>query len=63
MNGTEAEDNEYNWRKYNINVLTEGDRLNCPATGSVHLRGIPVRVYADEASPVVSEPAAGAEAH
>ncbi len=47
---TEAEDNEYNWRKNNINILTEGDGATCPATGSVQLRGIPVRVYAEEES-------------
>jgi anaerobic selenocysteine-containing dehydrogenase len=47
---TEAEDNEFNWRKYNINILTEGDKPNCPATGSVHLRGVPVRVFADAPS-------------
>jgi anaerobic selenocysteine-containing dehydrogenase len=45
---TWAEDNEFNWRKYNINVLSDGDKPNCPATGSVQLRGIPVRVYAAE---------------
>lgn len=47
---TEAEDNEYDWRKYNINILSEGDGANCPATGSVQLRGIPVRVYSEEQS-------------
>jgi len=47
---TEAEYNEYDWRKYNINILTEGDGANCPATGSVQLRGIPVRVYSEEQS-------------
>lgn len=47
---TEAEDNEYDWRKYNINILTEGDGLNCPATGSVQLRGIPVRVYSEKST-------------
>lgn len=45
---TEAEDNEFNWRKYNINVLTDGDPPNDPATGSVQLRGVPVRVFAEE---------------
>jgi anaerobic selenocysteine-containing dehydrogenase len=45
---TEAEDNEYDWRKYNINILSNGDKPNCPATGSVQLRGIPVRVFAEE---------------
>lgn len=48
--GTEAENNEYDWRKYNINNLSEGDSANCPATGSVQLRGVPVRVYAEEQS-------------
>lgn len=47
---TEAEDNEYDWRKYNINILTEGDGANCPATGSVQLRGIPVRVYSENST-------------
>jgi anaerobic selenocysteine-containing dehydrogenase len=47
---TKAESNEYEWRKYNINILSEGDGANCPATGSVQLRGIPVRVYAEEQS-------------
>ncbi|QTQ30235.1 Molybdopterin dinucleotide-binding domain-containing protein [Aromatoleum bremense] len=47
---TEAEDNEYDWRKYNINILSEGDGANCPATGSVQLCGIPVRVYSEEQS-------------
>ena len=45
---TEAEDNEYNWRKYNINILTDGDPPHDPGTGSVQLRGIPVRVFAEE---------------
>jgi anaerobic selenocysteine-containing dehydrogenase len=45
---TEAEDNEYNWRKNNINILSDGDPPNDPGTGSVQLRGIPVRVFADE---------------
>lgn len=45
---TAAEDNEYNWRKYNINILSDGDPPNDPGTGSVQLRGIPVRVFADE---------------
>jgi len=47
---TEAEHNEYDWRRYNINILTEGDGANCPATGSVQLRGVPVRVYAEKQS-------------
>jgi anaerobic selenocysteine-containing dehydrogenase len=45
---TEAEDNEYDWRKYNINILSGGDGATCPATGSMQLRGIPVRVYSEE---------------
>jgi anaerobic selenocysteine-containing dehydrogenase len=45
---TEAEDNEFNWRKYNINILTDGDPPYDPATGSVQLRGVPVRVFAEE---------------
>ncbi len=45
---TAAEDNEYNWRKYNINILSDGDPPNDPGTGSVQLRGIPVRVFAEE---------------
>ncbi|MCC6194054.1 MAG: molybdopterin-dependent oxidoreductase [Burkholderiales bacterium] len=43
-----AEDDEFNWRKSNLNILTDGDQPNCPATGSVHLRGVPVRVFAVE---------------
>lgn len=45
---TGAEDSEFNWRKYNINILTDGDPPYDPATGSVQLRGVPVRVFADE---------------
>jgi anaerobic selenocysteine-containing dehydrogenase len=47
---TVAENSEYDWRKYNINILTEGDGADCPATGSVQLRGVPVRVYSEEQS-------------
>lgn len=46
---TEAEDREFDWRANNINILTDGDKPNCVATGSVQLRGVPVRVFADEA--------------
>lgn len=53
---TEAEDNEYNWRKYNINILSDGDPPNDPGTGSVSLRGIPVRVFAEQ--PTWSSPGA-----
>jgi hypothetical protein len=45
---TSADDSEYNWRKNNMNILTDGDKPNCPATGSVQLRGVPVRVFAEE---------------
>jgi anaerobic selenocysteine-containing dehydrogenase len=45
---TGAEDNEFNWRKYNINVLTDADPPYDPGTGSVQLRGVPVRVFANE---------------
>jgi len=45
---TRAEDNEFDWRKYNINVLTDADPPHDPATGSVQLRGVPVRVFAEE---------------
>jgi anaerobic selenocysteine-containing dehydrogenase len=45
---TEAEGNEYNWRKNNINILSDGDPPYDPGTGSVSLRGIPVRVFAEE---------------
>lgn len=45
---TEAEDNEYDWRKSNINILTDADPPYDPGTGSVQLRGIPVRVFAEE---------------
>jgi anaerobic selenocysteine-containing dehydrogenase len=51
---TDAADNEFNWRNHNINVLTDGDKPNCPATGSVHLRGVPVRVFADDPAPAGS---------
>lgn len=45
---TDAEDNEFGWRKNNINILTDGDPPHDPATGSVQLRGVPVRVFAEE---------------
>ena len=65
-----AGNNQYNWRKNNINILTDGDPPNDPATGSVQLRGIPCRVFADEpakvpaktdtAAPKVREPVGAA---
>jgi len=45
---TEAANNEYDWRKHNINILSEGDGADRPATGLVQLHGIQVRVYAEE---------------
>jgi anaerobic selenocysteine-containing dehydrogenase len=45
---TQAEDNEFDWRSSNINILTDADPPYCPGTGSVQLRGVPVRVFADE---------------
>ncbi|MBI2317902.1 MAG: molybdopterin-dependent oxidoreductase [Betaproteobacteria bacterium] len=50
----EAEDNQYNWRKHNINILTDADPPNDPSTGSVQLRGVPCRVYLEE-PPEVAE--------
>ena len=40
--------NQYNWRKNNLNILTDADPPNDPATGSVQFRGIPCRIYLDE---------------
>jgi len=36
---TEAEDNEYDWRRYNINILTEGDGQQGPGEGRPRTRG------------------------
>lgn len=47
---TGAGNSECGWRKYDINILAEGDGVNRPATGSVQLRGVPVRVLAEERS-------------
>ncbi len=44
----DADSNQYNWRKHNLNILTDADQPNDPATGSVQLRGVPCRIYADE---------------
>ncbi len=44
----EADENQHNWRKSNINILTDADEPNDPATGSVQLRGVPCRIYSDE---------------
>jgi hypothetical protein len=44
----DAATNQYSWRKHNINILTDADQPNDPATGSVQLRGVPCRIYADE---------------
>lgn len=65
-----AGDNQYNWRKFNVNILTDGDPPNDPSTGSVQLRGVPCRVFAEEpakvpgkageAAPKAREPAGAA---
>ena len=36
---------EYGWRNANLNVLTDNDPPYDGPTGSIHLRGIPCRVY------------------
>ena len=43
-----AVDDQYDWRSYNVNILTDGDPPNDPATGSVQFRGVPCRVFAQE---------------
>ncbi len=40
----EDENNQYGWRKANINVLTDNDPPYETGTGSVQLRGIPCRI-------------------
>jgi anaerobic selenocysteine-containing dehydrogenase len=42
-------ENQYSWRKANINILSDNDPPYDVPTGSVQLRGIPCRIYkADE---------------
>jgi anaerobic selenocysteine-containing dehydrogenase len=47
----DADTHQYNWRKNNLNILTDADQPNDPATGSVQLRGVPCRIYPDEPPP------------
>ncbi len=39
--------NQYQWRKVNINILTDNDPPYDASTGSVQLRGVPCRVYSE----------------
>jgi anaerobic selenocysteine-containing dehydrogenase len=43
----EEENNQYGWRKANLNILSDNDPPYDPTTGSVQLRGIPCRVYSE----------------
>lgn len=52
----DAETNQHNWRKYNINILTDADQPNDPATGSVQLRGVPCRIFLEEPPPTSNAP-------
>lgn len=56
---TGAEDNQFHWRRNNLNILSDGTPPNDPATGSVELRGIPCRVYPSEPPPKAERSAAG----
>lgn len=41
----DEEDNQFSWRKANVNILTDNDPPYDLPTGSVQLRGIPCRIY------------------
>jgi anaerobic selenocysteine-containing dehydrogenase len=42
--------NQYDWRKNNLNILTDADPPHDPATGSVQFRGVPCRIYPDDSA-------------
>jgi anaerobic selenocysteine-containing dehydrogenase len=44
----DEETKQYDWRKNNLNILTDADPPHDPATGSVQFRGVPCRISPDE---------------